>query len=352
MSSNSAIISTFSRESSDAYSRSIPSVGLYAIISSGIKKAKDSPSQTTLLARKAVPSALNLLAKADGKNLRVRDLLEQMGSSLEFTDWEQHRHPSGDIRWRKIFAWYSLGMADAGFIVKRSGVWYLTPIGEAAIGMSPEQTLAKMDEAYWAKREGTESTPGNKTEKKEDEPAKMKKADAHALALDEAVAQASEGLRAHLNSLDPWEAQRLVAGILRAMDYHTPFIAPENQRDGGLDILAYRDPLGALGGRVKVQVKHKPESKGKADREEIQRLTSMVNSDTQEMGLFVSTQGFTQPARDFARDTKQHIELWDGERLLDSWREFYPRLDEGTRAIMRLRPVYFLDPDRTGTDHA
>jgi predicted Mrr-cat superfamily restriction endonuclease len=38
------------------------------------------------------------------------------------------------------------------------------------------------------------------------------------------------------------------------MGYHTPFISPKG-KDGGIDIIAYQDPLGLKTPRIKVQVK-------------------------------------------------------------------------------------------------
>ncbi len=35
----------------------------------------------------------------------------------------------------------------------------------------------------------------------------------------------------------------MVAALLRAMGYYTPFISPRG-KDGGVDILAYQDPIG------------------------------------------------------------------------------------------------------------
>lgn len=54
--------------------------------------------------------------------------------------------------------------------------------------------------------------------------------------------QASKGIREYIIK-EPYEFQDLVAALLRAMGYYTPFIAPKG-KDGGVDIIAYRDPLG------------------------------------------------------------------------------------------------------------
>lgn len=41
------------------------------------------------------------------------------------------------------------------------------------------------------------------------------------------------------------------------MGYYIQSVAPRG-KDGGIDIVAYTDPLGAKIPRIKVQVKHKP----------------------------------------------------------------------------------------------
>ena len=42
------------------------------------------------------------------------------------------------------------------------------------------------------------------------------------------------------------------------MGYHVPFVAPPG-RDGGVDVIAYKDPLGTVAPRIKAQIKHREE---------------------------------------------------------------------------------------------
>ena len=70
---------------------------------------------------------------------------------------------------------------------------------------------------------------------------------------------ADDGLRTHILAKNPYEFQDLVAALLRGMGYYTPFVAPRG-KDGGIDIIVYRDPLGAASPRIKVQVRHRPET--------------------------------------------------------------------------------------------
>ncbi|GAI64489.1 unnamed protein product, partial [marine sediment metagenome] len=74
--------------------------------------------------------------------------------------------------------------------------------------------------------------------------------------LDETEQKAMEGLKEHIRAKNAYEFQDLVAALLRGMGYHTPFVAPKG-KDGGIDVIAYRDPLGTQSPRIKVQIKHR-----------------------------------------------------------------------------------------------
>ena len=52
------------------------------------------------------------------------------------------------------------------------------------------------------------------------------------------------------------------------MGYYTPFVAPQG-KDGGIDVIAYRDPLGTVSPRIKIQIKHRDAS---ASVQEIRQL--------------------------------------------------------------------------------
>ena len=76
------------------------------------------------------------------------------------------------------------------------------------------------------------------------------------LDFDEIEQVALEGLEGFINKKNAYEFQDLVAALLRGMGYYTPFVAPKG-KDGGVDVVAYRDPLGTENPRIQVQVKHR-----------------------------------------------------------------------------------------------
>jgi restriction system protein len=162
-----------------------------------------------------------------------------------------------------------------------------------------------------------------------------------AFVLETAESEARGEIEDYVTALGPYEFQELVAALLRGMGYATPHIAARGP-DGGTDILAYPDPLGAKTPHVRVQVKHRRSQK--TTREEIAALRGIIRQD-REIGLFVSSGGFTPPAMAEARNGAVHIQLMDLDTFLESWMAYYDKLAEEDRALLRLRPVFFLAPN-------
>lgn len=136
------------------------------------------------------------------------------------------------------------------------------------------------------------------------------------------------------------EAQQLVAGLLRAMDYHIHVAA--DGADGGIDVRAARDALFLQPPIIKVQVKARPRSR--TPPADVRALGGVLEND--ERGIFVSTGGFTAPAES---ETERYprIQLWGMDRLVDLLLEHYDRLGEDSRALVRLKRIWVLDDSRS-----
>jgi restriction system protein len=137
---------------------------------------------------------------------------------------------------------------------------------------------------------------------------------------------------------NPYDFQDLVAALLRAMKYHTPFISPKG-KDGGLDIIAYNDPLGATTPRLKIQVKHRPDSYIPVD--DIRSLTGLLNKDG-DIGLFVTSGSFSPEAQRSARESHRHIRLLDIDNFIELWQEFYDKLSDDDKNMLPLHSINFL----------
>ena len=89
------------------------------------------------------------------------------------------------------------------------------------------------------------------------------------------------------------------------MGYHISEVAQKGP-DGGVDIIAYTDPLGAQQPRILVQVKHKPETS--IPPAEIQQLAGAMKRPS-DVGIFATSGNFSSNAKKEARNSGQHIEL-------------------------------------------
>lgn len=280
---------------------------------------------------KTIYAAFNLL-KENGGTLPLKDILEQIPSKVDLNSWDKEVYEkTGYIRWQSIFHFHSLGCVKSGFLVKNNGVWTLTPEGLAAMKLGAEGLYAAKREGYrvWA-LENKKSIQ----EEAEDETEVV----SNAVNLERIEVQARESIVEHIRGKGEYEFQDLAAALLRAMGYHTPFVAPRGP-DGGVDIIAYRDPLGMTAPRLKVQVKHKPNSS--IPPADIRALIGVSNRQD-EAGLFITSGRFSAEAMRVARESNNHCELIDLDRFMALWKEFYPEMEDVDQAMLPLQSVWFL----------
>jgi len=147
--------------------------------------------------------------------------------------------------------------------------------------------------------------------------------------------QVAERIADHLDSFSGYEFQSLVAGVLEAMGYHATSSAPG--RDGGVDIVAYKDPLGVEAPRIQVQVKHRTGTAGGPD---VRQLIGLLRG--QDRGLFVSTGGFTKDAQQEAARSDKPISLVNWDRFVELLLEHYDRLEPEYQAAVPLRRMWVL----------
>lgn len=144
--------------------------------------------------------------------------------------------------------------------------------------------------------------------------------------------RSEELIRSRFAELDGYEMQDVVAGILRAMGFHTQVSPPGADR--GVDIVASRDPLG-VEQPIKVQVKARPNTRSGAP--EVRELAGVLGQG--EKGIFVSSGGFTKEA--YTDPGAARITFVDGERLQSLLVEYYDRLDQDVQSLVPLRRLYF-----------
>ena len=271
-----------------------------------------------------------LLKHPDG--LAAKNVLKAIESEIELTDFERSdfaKHP-GVRRFEKHVRFATIKAVKAGWLIKRKGQWSLSEAGREAYRAFPkaEEFEREADRLYnvWA----------DSREPEDVEESAVEHISAEAT-LEEAEENAWREIEEHLTSMASYDFQQLVAALLKGMGYHIAWIAPPG-KDGGIDIVAHTDPLGTRVPRIKVQVKRRE------DKVSVEGLRSfMAVLGDQDVGIFVSTGGFTKEAENEARlQEKRQLTLVDLQRLFDLWVEHYKKIDEPGRALLLLRPVYYL----------
>jgi restriction system protein len=163
--------------------------------------------------------------------------------------------------------------------------------------------------------------------------------EASEITFEQAEEQAWSEVEQYLRGINPYEFQELVASLLRAMGYHIAWVSPPG-KDGGIDVLAWGDPLGTRPPRIKVQVRRVGQN---VTVDGLRSFMALLGED--EVGIFVTTSGFTKAAEDEARtQQRRKITLVDLKRFFDLWVEHYDRLEEAARRRFPLQPIYFLAP--------
>ncbi len=292
-----------------------------------------SPSKQ--IASKTIYEAFKVL-KAEGGQLPGREVIDRIRQNLTFSNYEKEIYQTtGYVRWESILHFYTVNCIKAGFMRKQSGIWYLTPEGEAAMKKGPVELLDSVSIAYrkWAASRGITNQPSDDIIEIEENTPQSQIA-----TLDQLKEQAIAGIKQFLNDKEPYAFQDFVAALLRAMGYHTPFISPKG-KDGGIDIIAYQDALGINKPRIKVQVKHYPQNPITVDA--VRSLKGLINH-TEEVGLFITSGRFTTEAERFAREANVHIKLINGEELISLWQQFYLKLTDDDKNMLPLQPIYFL----------
>jgi restriction system protein len=282
-----------------------------------------------------------LLDQPEG--LPAKEIISGMVQVVPPTDFEKSDYPKhpGIQRFGKMIRFATIAPVKAGWLVKEKGKWYLTEEGKSAYAryQDPEEFNREARRLFdqWANKQPKEVADAEE-EFHEEIGTTERVADASST-LEEAEETAWDEIEAYVQAINPYDLQKLVAALLRAMKYHVAWISPPGP-DKGIDILAYNDPLGTSAPRIKVQVKRR------ADKINVDGLRAfMALLGEQDVGIFVSTGGFTSGAEMEARTKEtRKLTLIDLKKLVDLWIEHYNEVSESDKRLLPLRPVHYLAP--------
>lgn len=276
------------------------------------------------------------------QGLPAKEVLQRLDKVVPPTDFEKSDYPKhpGIRRFEKMARFATIGPVKAGWLVKSKGRWYVTEEGRKAYNQitDPEKFMREANRLYRQWRATQPEAIAELEEGVPEGPGAIEKA-AEASTFEEAEETAWAEIEQYVQAINPYDLQKLVAALLRAMGYHVSWIAPPGP-DKGIDILAHNDALGTSTPRIKVQVKRR------ADKISVDGLRSfMAMLGEQDVGIFVSTGGFTSDAESEARTKEtRKLTLVDLEKLVELWVEHYDKIAESDKLLLPLKPVYYLAP--------
>ena len=143
--------------------------------------------------------------------------------------------------------------------------------------------------------------------------------------------------------IDGVRFEYFVAHLLHCMGYRTQ-VTPASG-DGGVDVIAHKDPLGLEPPIIKVQCKKTLHIMGTPD---VQKLVGALASRGTELGLFVTLGTYSKDAMQLERN-RQDLRLIDGNELVSLVLEYYDRFSPEWKRFLPLRRVYLVDRDPEAT---
>lgn len=293
------------------------------------------------ITRDRITEYLQLVIKTldeHGGNLPSKDVSLELEKKLNLTAEEKDTYAkTGSIKWTKIMHFHSIGLVKAGWIIKNKGIWYLTDEGKESLKLDAKTFRSEVDRKYREWLEARNISPSIVAEEVEDGEID----EIRSRNFEQAQSDSREEIKEHIRKLNPYEFQELVAALFRGMGYYTPFIAPRGP-DGGIDIVAYKDPIGAEFPRIRIQVKHRVDTP--VSRAEVQSLSGNLHREGY-VGVIVSSGGFSRDSLGEIRTSAKHMEKIDLDDFINLWEQHYDKLADEDKAILSLRKISFLAPE-------
>ncbi len=277
--------------------------------------------------------ALFEILKDNPDGLAAKDAIAMVREKVELAPQEEGSfEKTGQEKFPSIVRFATIPTTKVGWMVKDNGTWTVTDLGLKALEELPEPEELYKSARDLANAQKGDSPGSDASVESED----LEEEVSAATSLEEDEDAARTEIIEYLGKMPPFDFQTICAKVVAALGHEIAWISPPGP-DGGLDFVAYADPIGATGRRIKGQAKRQ---QSKQDVSDVGAFMAKLSGD--DAGVFIALGGFTKNAEADARADARRLMLLDGGDLVRLWIEHYDRLDEEARALLRLRPVWRL----------
>ena len=273
---------------------------------------------------------LELLAtSSDG--LPAKDAIVAVKDRVDLAPEEEGAFDqSGAEKFPKLLRFATIPVARAGWMQKHDGVWTVTAEGLAALSAFPEPEAfwkeARALYVAWKKDSAVDAADEEASEEEVTE----------ATSLEDAEDEARSEILDYIGKMPPLDFQSACAKLVAALGHRVAWIRRQGQT-AGIDFVAYADPIGATGERIKGQAKRQ---QSKQDVDDVGAFLSKLKG--VDVGVFIALGGFTKAAEALVRADERRLVLLDGPAFVRLWIEQYAGLDEEARGLLRLKPIWRL----------
>lgn len=282
------------------------------------------------------------LVQDNGGEMKYADIKEELPKVFHFNEKELAPKNTWDALWHTILGMIGgIELKQTGFVDIKKSVWTLTDKGKKALSMTPDEFYKAYHYQYLEISRAKQKEKALIGEIVQSQPAQSEVESIENAAekdIESIKEKAREQIRQYIRSKSPYQFQDMVAALFRAMGYFTPFVAPKG-RDGGIDVIAYCDPIGVKRPHIKIQIKHYPTNPVSVD---VIRGLNGICKNTDDIGFVVTSGSFTNEAHKESRSVHTNIRLIDGEDFIDLWTAYYNNMPEEDKALMPIVPIYYI----------
>lgn len=271
-------------------------------------------------------AALRALARAPDGQLRARDLKQAIETSVPLDDWARTVYEStGNVRWRAIFAFASVGLVKGGYVTKSQRIWTITDEGRGVLARTfkGREFLDEVDQRYraWERSQiASESASPSAIDRTDAEDAITLEGPEER--MDRTIKAAHTELAAELierlKQSDPAFFENVVVQLLLRMGYggsrQEAGRAVGRSGDGGIDGIINEDRLGL--DAIYIQAKRWDGSVGEGP---VRDFFGALDIKGVKKGVLITTGQFTAAATKAVGNHRsdKRIVLIDGARLAE-----------------------------------